>query len=179
VPVPISLVAAVATNRVIGRDGSLPWRLPADLAHFRALTMGHAVLMGRKTYQSIGKPLRGRRNIVLTRSRDLRAPGCVIVHSLEEAREAAGSGADAPNAATEELLVIGGAAVYARCLPFAHRLYITHIGVEFPGDAFFPVIDAEEWTVVSARPGALDTKNALPHRFVTYERGEISLPPSP
>jgi dihydrofolate reductase len=167
---PVSLVAAVAANRVIGRGGALPWRLPADLAHFKTLTMGHPVLMGRKTYESIGAPLPGRRNIVLTRDRGFLAPGCRIVHSLEEARETAGDA---------ELFVIGGAAVYSLCLPRADRLHITHIDAEPSGDAFFPVIDAEAWIAASARPGELDAENTLPHRFVVYERRVISFPGRP
>ncbi len=166
----LSLVAAVAANRVIGRSGAVPWRLPADLAHFRKLTLGHPVLMGRRTFQSIGWPLAGRRNIVLSRSQDLQAPGCIVVHSLEEAREAAGE---------EELFVIGGAEVYALCLPRAARLYITHIDVEVPGDTYFPVIDSSAWTEVNARCGRVDAENTLSHRFVTYERRGINSPASP
>jgi dihydrofolate reductase len=157
--VPFSLVAAIAAHRVIGDRGRLPWRLPDDLARFRRLTMGHAVVMGRATWDSLGKPLAGRRNIVLTRSADLRLDGCVVVHSLEKAAEAAGEG---------EAFVIGGAAVYEQFLPLAHRMYLTIIDAEVPGDTLFPEVRWSEWRIVAEEAGAAGA--ALPHRFIDYER---------
>jgi len=157
----ISIVAAVAQNGAIGSRGALPWRLSADLDRFRSLTTGHAVLMGRKTFQSIGRPLPGRRNIVLTRDAGFRAAGCEIAHSVEQALAAAGRG---------ELFVIGGAAVYELFLPLAGRLYITRVAAEVPGDAFFPAIDKKAWRLVERASGAIDAGNPLPHEFHVYER---------
>lgn len=158
---PITLIAAVARNGTIGRDGRMPWHLPADLARFKRITLGHTVLMGRKTWQSLGRPLAGRRNVVLTRDRSFSATGCDVVHTMEEARGAAGTG---------ELFVIGGAEVYAACLPVADRLLITHVDAEVPGDTAFPPIDPARWKLVSEEPGTVDAANPLPHRFAQYRR---------
>ena len=158
---PASLIAAVAKNLVIGDKGRLPWRLGDDMARFKRITMGHAVVMGRRTFDSLGKPLPGRRNLVLTRSTDLSIPGCQAVRTREEAL-----------AVTEgsELFVIGGAEVYALFLPVAERLYMTHVDVEVPGDAFFPEVRWDEWRVLSETPGTTAKAGSLPHRFVDYER---------
>jgi dihydrofolate reductase len=158
---PISLIAAVARNGTIGRGGRMPWRLPADLARFRRLTLGHTVLMGRKTWESLGRPLAGRRNLVLTRDVAYAAAGCEVVHTVEDARAAAGDG---------ELFVIGGAAVYAAFLPIADRLYITRVDADVAGDAVFPAIDSQRWRAVEEKPGTVDRSNLLPHRFTVYER---------
>jgi dihydrofolate reductase len=158
--VTISLIAAVAAHGVIGNRGALPWRLPDDMARFRELTMGHAVIMGRATFASLRKPLRGRRNIVLSRDAGLRIEGCAVVHSRAEAQEAA-SGDD-------EAFVIGGASIYELFLPGAHRLYITWIDVAVPGDTVFPTVDWREWRVT--REAAGQPKAPLPYRFVDYER---------
>jgi dihydrofolate reductase len=164
---PFSLIAAVAAHRVIGDRGRLPWRLPDDMARFRRLTMGHAVLMGRATFDSVGKPLSGRRNIVLTRTEGLLLPGCVVAHSREEAMAAAGDG---------ECFVIGGADVYTQFLPLAHRMYLTLIDAEIPGDALFPEVTWSEWRIIAEAAGAEGPGGAdpagppLPHRFVDYER---------
>jgi dihydrofolate reductase len=157
----ISIVAAVAGNGAIGYRGALPWRLPADLAHFKRITTGHAVLMGRKTFQSIGRPLPDRRNIVLTRDPGFQAQGCRVARSVEQALVAAGGG---------KLFAIGGASVYELFLPLASRLYITRIAAEVPGDAFFPAIDESEWRVIERAPGTVDAANPLPHEFLVYER---------
>jgi len=159
---PISLVAAIARNGIIGREGRLPWRLPADLARFKRLTLGHTVLMGRRTWESLGQPLPGRRNVVLTRDASFAAPGCEAVHSIEAGRALADGG--------EELFVIGGAAVYAAFLPYADRLLVTRVDAEVPGDAAFPPIDPREWRLVEETTGTVDARNPLPHRFVAYER---------
>ena len=161
----ISLIAAVAANGVIGRGGKLPWRLPDDMARFKALTMGHPVIMGRPTFESLGRPLAGRRNIVLSRNPALSIEGCVVVSSMEAAREAA---AEETAPAGGEAFVIGGAALYALFLPEARRMYLTRIDAAVDGDATFPAVDWSKWRVTSETrgpPGA-----ALPHRFVDYER---------
>ena len=158
---PISLIAAVARNGTIGRGGRLPWRLPDDLARFKQLTLGHTVLMGRRTWESLGRPLPGRRNVVLTRDAAFSSPGCEAVHSVGEGRALASRG---------ELFVIGGAAVYAAFLPFAERLYITHVDAEVAGDAVFPAIDPLQWRLVEETPGTVGRANPLPHRFAVYER---------
>jgi dihydrofolate reductase len=163
----VSLIAAIAANRVIGSKGALPWRLSDDLARFRRLTMGHAVVMGHATFDSMGRPLSGRRNIVLTRNAALRIPGCDVAHSPEEALAAAGDG---------ETFIIGGAAVYALFLPRADLMYLTLIDTEVPGETLFPDVRWEEWRVFRETPGRLDARSPLPHRFVDYERVTV-LPP--
>jgi dihydrofolate reductase len=157
----VALIAAIAANRVIGDRGRLPWRLPDDLARFKRLTMGHPVIMGRATFQSMGKPLGGRRNIVLTRDPAAVFPGCEIAHSLEQALALGGD---------RELFVIGGAAVYALFLPSADLLYLTLIDAEVPGDTFFPEVRWDRWRILSETACPPDPRHPLPHRFVDYER---------
>ena len=157
----VSLIAAIAADRVIGNQGRLPWRLPDDMARFKRLTLGHPVVIGRATFQSIGKPLAGRRNIVLTRDRAASITGCEIAHSREEA-VALGGG--------QELFVIGGAAVYALFLPVADLMYLTLIDARIPGDTLFPEVPWENWRVRSETPCPLDPLHPVPHRFVDYER---------
>ncbi len=172
----VALIAAIAANRVIGDRGALPWRLPDDLARFRRLTMGHAVIMGRATFNSMGRPLSGRRNIVLTRDTALRIPGCDVTHSPGEALAAAGDG---------EKFIIGGAAIYALFLPLADLMYLTLIDAEVPGETLFPDVRWEEWRVLRETPGRVDaassysadSRSPLPHRFVDYERATLLLPP--
>ena len=158
----VSLIAALARNRAIGRDNRMPWRLPEDLKRFRRLTMGHAVIMGRKTFESIGSALPGRNNIVITRSRDWTAPGCTVVHSLEAALSAAGD--------SKEAFVIGGAQIYALALPLARRLYMTEIDRDFDGDAFFPEVDRSSWREVSRERRASEGAESFDYAFVEYER---------
>lgn len=158
----ISLIAAMAEDRVIGIDNRLPWRLPADLQHFRRLTLGKPVLMGRKTFDSIGKPLAGRRNIVVTQDRAFRADGVEVAHSVDAALAAA--------AAAPELMVIGGASFYAQLLPRADRLYLTEIHHRFAGDAYFPAFDARGWRETSRSDHAADATNPYPYSFVVLER---------
>jgi dihydrofolate reductase len=158
----ISLIAAMGKGRVIGSENRLPWRLPADMKHFRALTLGKPVLMGRKTFDSIGKALPDRLNIVVTQDRGFRAAGVSVAHSIEEAL-AAGAGA-------EEIMVIGGASFYAQLLPQAQRLYITEILHDFPGDAFFPAWDPGEWQQIKRENHAPDDRNPYAYSFVTLER---------
>jgi len=157
----VSIIVAMDENGLIGANGGLPWHLPADLARFKRTTMGRPVIMGRKTHESIGRPLPGRRNIIVTRNRDYRAPGCEVVHSLDEALKRCPEG---------ECFVIGGAKLYEQALPRADRLYITRIGEAFEGDVRFPSFDAADWRLVSSEEGRLDENNRHRHRFEVYER---------
>jgi dihydrofolate reductase len=159
----ISLIVATAKNRVIGKDNRMPWRLPADMAYFKQTTMGHPVVMGRKTYESIGKQLSGRRNIILTRDPDFRAEGCEICHSIEAVLAVARSGEE------QEFFIIGGDSVYSALFPFADRLYLTLIEKDFEGDAFFPEIDAQKWRLVSQTQGETNEKNPYEYSFLIYE----------
>lgn len=161
-PPRICLIAAMAANRVIGRNNALPWHLSADLKRFKALTMGHPVVMGRKTYESIGKPLPGRRNLVITRSRDYAAPCCEVVHSLDAAL-AACHGA-------HELFIIGGAELYRESLARAHRLEFTEIHAEFEGDAIFPAFSMSEWRETGREIHSNEADVPFRYDFVRYER---------
>ena len=158
----ISIIVAASENNVIGAAGDLPWRLSDDLRRFKALTMGKPIVMGRKTWDSIGRPLPGRQNIVVTRQAEFAAAGCDVVASKEEAVAAT---TDA-----EEVMVIGGSQVYALFLPDAERLYLTRVHTEVEGDAFFPEISDLEWHLVSNEPRLADDRNALDHSFQIYER---------
>lgn len=158
----LSLIAAMADNRVIGRDNRLPWRLSADLQHFRRVTMGKPLLMGRRTYESIGRPLPGRHNIVLTRDPAYRAPGCTVVHSLDEALRAASD--------SEEIMVMGGAELYRQLLARAERLYLTLVHAEVEGDVHFPDIDPGEWREISREDFSADDNNEFDYSFVVLER---------
>ncbi|MDQ7054475.1 MAG: type 3 dihydrofolate reductase [candidate division KSB1 bacterium] len=162
-PKPIlSIIVAIARNRVIGRGNRLPWHLPADLRHFKQTTMGHPIIMGRKTYESIGRPLPGRQNIVITRNRDYYAEGCLVVHSLQEALAAV------PDA--EEVFIIGGASLYREALPLADRIYLTLVDAEVEGDTVFPELDASEWREVQRETFAPDEKNPYGYAFVELVR---------
>lgn len=158
----ISMIAAMDRNRLIGVNNSLPWHLPADFAHFKQTTMGKPILMGRKTFESIGRALPGRQNIVLTRNTELQFEGCVTAVSFEHAVELV---ADA-----EELMVIGGSSIYQALLDKANRLYITYVQAEFYGDAWFPEISEQEWCRVSTQVRPADENNIYDCEFVTYER---------
>jgi len=147
---------------VIGRDNSLPWRLPEDLKRFRAFTLGKPILMGRKTFESIGRPLPGRTNLVLTRDRSWSAPGVIVVHSVEDALAHASS--------SNELVVIGGAEIYRLVLPFARRIYLTHVHADVPGDITFPEFDSTQWADVECSSQPADEEHAYPLTFVTLER---------
>ena len=162
----LTYVVAMAENRVIGRDGDLPWRLPADLAHFRRLTVGRPVIMGRKVYDSIGKPLPDRTNIVLTRNPDFAAPGCVVVHSAQQALDAAG---DAP-----EIMIIGGEEIYRLYLPQTARIELTLVHAQIEGDTFFPELPGQ-WCETARRERAADGRNPYDLSFVTLERAAISV----
>jgi dihydrofolate reductase len=160
----IALVAAVAINGIIGNAGSLPWRLPSDLKRFRAVTMGKPVIMGRKTWESIGRPLPGRRNIVVTRSQSFAEIGVDRAGSLDEAIVMAGQGDAA------EICVIGGGQLYEEALPIADRLYITHVMAEPQGDTRFPTIHQDEWLPVSSEVIEAGENDSAQMRFVVYER---------
>jgi dihydrofolate reductase len=158
----ISLIVAMAQNGVIGRDNTLPWRLPEDLKRFKTFTLGKPLLMGRKTFESIGRPLPGRDNFVLTRDRSWSAAGVSVVHSVEEALASA--------AGNQELVAIGGAEIYRLVLPFARRIYLTHVHADVPGDTYFPEFDATQWADVECRVHPADERHAYPVTFVTLER---------
>lgn len=147
----ISLIVAASTNNVIGAKGNLPWRLSADLKRFKALTMGKPIVMGRKTYESIGRPLPGRQNIVVTRNPGFVAEGCDVVSSMDAAIEVAGD--------AEEIMVIGGSHIYEAFLPRADRIYLTRVQAELEGDAYLPAIDNDKWHEVSAELHAADDSN--------------------
>ena len=161
-PPVVSLIVAMAQNGVIGRGNTLPWRLPQDMKRFRTFTLGKPVLMGRKTYESIGRPLQGRANLVLTRDRGWRAHGVIAVHSLEEALRQA--------VPAEELVAIGGAAVYKLVLPVARLIYLTHVQADIPGDTFFPDFDPTQWADVECSSHPADDQHAYPLTFVTLAR---------
>ncbi len=159
---PLTLIAAMARNRVIGRNNRLPWRLPADLRFFKQTTMGKPLVMGRRTWESIGRPLPGRRMMVLSRIPGYSALGCEVAASLDEALNLAG---DAP-----ELMVIGGAALYTQTLPLAGRLVLTRIEAEIPGDVWFPIWDERDWRLDWEESHSADADQAWPYRFQRWER---------
>lgn len=158
----ISIIVAMASNRVIGRDNRLPWHLPADLKHFKAVTMGKPMVMGRRTWESLPGLLPGRRHIVITRNEHYSAEGAELAHSLEQALAVAGE--------VEEVMIVGGAKLYAQALPLADRLYLTLVDIEVEGDAFFPPIDETDWKEVSNEARPADEKNPIPHRFRLLQR---------
>jgi len=164
----ISFVVAITENNVIGRDGGLPWRLSTDLKRFKTLTMGKPLVMGRVCYDSIGKPLPGRPNIVITRNPDFRPEGVIVVHSLEDALETAF--AEAERLGVNEICVIGGGVVYREAMKLATILHITHIRAVIDGDTFFPEIDPAVWQAGEAEDVQAGEKDDFPTRFVTYRR---------
>ncbi|MFD1425414.1 dihydrofolate reductase [Kroppenstedtia sanguinis] len=155
----IRLIVAYANHRVIGRNGQMPWHLPNDLKHFKETTTGHTVVMGRKTYESIGKPLPRRRNVILTENPHFRAPaGVEVIHHPQEVTQLG------------DLFIIGGAQLYEQFLPLADRLYITQIDLETEGDTFFPKWDPKEFRIIEQREGVVDQQNPYPHTFYILER---------
>ncbi|MBN1168487.1 dihydrofolate reductase [Candidatus Woesebacteria bacterium] len=162
----ISLIAAVSENNVVGSKGKIPWYLPADFAYFKKITTGHHVVMGQTTYNSIGKPLPERKNIVLTYNKDLLIEGCVVKNSIEDAIEHANKNKE------KELFIIGGASVYKQTISIADKLYITEVHSSFEGDTFFPPIDNEKWKEVSRKKNKKDDKNKYDYSFVVYKRKE-------
>ena len=164
----IVLVAAIGDNSVIGRDGQLPWRLKSDLQHFRKVTMNRPMIMGRKTLESIGKPLPGRTNIVLTRDLALVAPGAVLATSLDAALSFAR--ADAAKRGVDEIMVIGGSDIFAATMPMADRLEITHVHASPEGDVLFPPIDPEVWQETSREEHFAGPADDANFTLVTYVR---------
>ena len=167
----LSLIVAMAQNGVIGRGNALPWRLPEDLRRFREATLGKPILMGRKTFESIGRPLPGRANLVLTRDRDWRAAGAIAVHSVEEALR--------QTRTCDELVAIGGAEIYRLLLPLARRIYLTHVHADVPGDTYFPAFDTAQWDDVELHTHPADERHAYPLTFVTLERRTLPAAPRP
>ena len=169
----ISLVVAMGIGRVIGNGGDLPWHLPADLAYFKRTTMGKPILMGRKTYESIGRPLPGRLNLVMTRDASFEAPGCTVVQNVAAAEEQVKKAAaqfHSNSGSAPELMVIGGEQIYRLFLPKAHRLYITRVDAVVDGDAFFPTYDADLFEEKSRLVRPRDEKNAYSMTFLVLDR---------
>jgi dihydrofolate reductase len=164
---PVSLIAALTTNRVIGKNNDLPWRLPDDMKYFMQTTKGHPVIMGRKNYESLPqkfKPLPHRLNIIVTRQKNYRAENCRVVHSLQQALDVA------HKATTGEIFIIGGAEIYAQSLSKADRLYLTEIDAVLEGDTYFPPIDRNQWQEKSRTHHPPDERHAYAFDFVVYER---------
>jgi dihydrofolate reductase len=160
----VSMIAAMSENRVIGREGKLPWRLPADLKYFKRVTSGHTIIMGRKTWESIGcKPLPNRRNIVITRQHGYAAAGAEVASSVDEAL--------ALSATDGEVFIVGGGEVYVAALPRADRLYLTLVHTHVDGDAMFPPIDLTQWRERGREDRSADGENPYPISFILYERG--------
>lgn len=158
----LTLIVAMGSNRIIGRGNSLPWRLPADLRHFKSTTMGHPIIMGRKTYESIGRALPGRTNIIITAKPRYTAAGCHVANSIDEALELAQTG--------DQVFIIGGASLYAQTLSRADRLYVTLIHHEFEGDAYFPEIDSGLWRKMEEESFRADQENPYDYSFLKFER---------
>lgn len=155
----INIIVAISKNRVIGNDNKLIWSLPSDLKRFKQITTGNTLVMGRKTYESIGKPLPNRRNIIITRNSDYKVEGCEVVNSLEEALMLCNN----------ECFIIGGGEVYKQSLPLADKLYLTVINEEFDGDTYFPEIE-DDWVKVSREDHEPDDKNKHGYSFIEYEK---------
>lgn len=166
----LSVIVAQSQNRVIGINNKLPWYLPEDLKYFKQITQGKPIIMGRKTYESIGRPLPGRTNIVITRDGCYQAPGIKVVHTLDEALELAEQQALIDG--SEEALVIGGSEIYALTLPQADRLYLTQVHAQVEGDAYFPALDEEQWQEILRQDFSADGPNPYDYSFIVYQRGD-------
>lgn len=160
----ISLIFAIDKNNALGYKNKMPWYLPADLAYFKKVTMGKPVIMGRKTFESLSRPLPGRTNIVITRNKDFTHDDCIIVDSVEKAQELVKD---------KDSFIIGGAEIYAAFLPIADKMYITKIDNEFEADTFFPKIDYSKWKLVSSELGVKDEKNPYDFKHLIYEKNII------
>ena len=160
----ISLIVAAAQNNAIGKEGGMPWHLPNDLRHFKNLTWGMPVVMGRKTFESLGKPLAGRKNIVISRQAGWSAPGAVVVKTIEDALFVA------READMKEVMVIGGGEIYKSLFDRAKRIYLTRVEAEPDADTFFPVIDPQQWHLMSQKNHEADEKNAYNYSFQVWER---------
>ena len=158
----LAIIVAMAKNRTIGINNTLPWRCPEDLKHFKALTMGHHMIMGRKTFESIGKPLPGRTTVVVSRDHSLKIDGCIVAHSLQEAI--------ANCASDPQIFVVGGSDIYAQALGLVDTLYITEIRQDVTGDAWFPEFDRSEWLEASREIHSQETPQSLEYHFIEYRR---------
>ena len=158
----ITIIAAIAENNALGKDNQLIWHLPADLKRFKKVTLNHAVIMGRKTYESLGKPLPNRTNIIITRNGDFKAEGCVVVNSLQQAIEASKE--------DQNPYILGGAEIYKQAIEIADKLDLTFVHHQFEADAFFPKIDKTIWKETSREDFKADKKNKYDFSFVTFER---------
>jgi len=158
----LAIIVAMARNRTIGINNTLPWHIPADLKRFKSLTMGHHLIMGRKTFDSIGKPLPGRTTVVVTRNHALRMEGCIMAYSLEEAIKAC--------AGDDEIFIVGGAELYALAMPLVDTIYLTEIQQEVAGDAHFPEFDIKLWQELAREQHSQETPQTLEYHFVTYGR---------
>ncbi len=162
----LSILVAMASNQVIGKNNTLPWHLPPDLKHFKALTMGHAIIMGRKTYESIGRPLLGRLNVIVTRQNNYQVEGAIVVNSIDAAIKVCAD-CDEING---EGFIIGGAELYKQTLHLCQRIYLTEIQQNFSGDTFFPVFDSDEWVETAREKHLLDTDDKLAYHFVVLDK---------
>lgn len=158
----ISIIVAMANNRVIGINNKLPWNLPSDLEHFKQLTLGKPVIMGQRTFESIGKPLARRINIILTLDKDYQPKKCIVVHSIEEALEKAKN--------FKEVMICGGVSIYKQFLPLADKIYLTLIEGDFEGDAYFPEFDWNDWKEIEHINNEPDRENPYKYTFLTLER---------
>ncbi len=159
-----AIIVAIAENNVIGKRNALPWHLPADLKHFKKITMGHHIVFGQTTHESIGRPLPGRINIILSDNPKYKSKGCVVVHGPQEAIDYAKS------AGEEELMICGGAMVYKTFLPLAEKFYMTKVKAKIDGDIFFPDFNKDEWKVISSEPHKADSKNLYGYEFLVLKR---------
>jgi len=166
----VALIAALAQNRTIGINNQLPWHLPNDLKYFKRTTMDKPILMGRKTYDSIGRPLPGRTNIVLTRDQEFKAEGVIVANSLEQAIESARNVGAVSS--VSEVMIIGGEQLYCLTLPIADRLYLTQVHAQVEGDAFFPEFDKDQWVEVSKEDYSAEGSNPYDYSFVVYDRNQ-------
>jgi dihydrofolate reductase len=157
----VTIVVAIAENHAIGKDNKLLWYLPNDLKHFKTITTGHTVIMGRKTYESVGKPLPNRRNIIITRQ-NITIEGCEVVNSIEAALDLCSH--------ENEVFIVGGAEIYRQAMPLTNRIYLTIVHQEFEADSFFPAIVAIDWKEVYREDHEPDNKNLIPYSFITFER---------
>jgi dihydrofolate reductase len=159
----VAIVVAVADNNVIGKDNQLIWHLPADLKHFKSITMGHPMIMGRKTFDSIGKPLPGRTSIIITRQQDFKAEGCIVVNSVQEAIAKA-------RELDDTVCIIGGAEIYKQAMPLVDTIHLTRVHHTFEGDTFFPELQPEDWETVSEVQHEPDEKNKYKYSFLELKR---------
>ena len=162
--VKLAIIVATDQRGLIGKENDLPWKLSADLQYFRRVTMGKPLIMGRNTHESIGRPLPGRQNIIVTKNQDYKVDGCTVVHSTKEAFQACGN--------AEEVMVMGGASLYEQLLPEADKLYLTLVDASLEGDTWFPDWNKADWREISREDHLADDKNDYPYSFIVYERLE-------